>query len=247
MSYSTEGIAHVRVRPLALDLAPDGAALASGAVEVTWDSTQQDRWHQIYVNGQLAGVTAHPDDRRLAVSAPAGSDGLAGMLLVEVVAVDSDDRWTDFSNLLSGFGEDAGAQVRLTWQAGLYLDSELESFDILGDDRTGTVDYEAPLNELPIPARPGGLDPWGYGSGGYGVGGYGQAAATYEWTTDLLEPGPWRLAVVAVDAAHNRLASTAEIQVTVAPLPRPPGNFRVTTYDAQTRTATLAWEPSPDL
>lgn len=247
MSYSTEGITHVRVRPLALDLAPDGAALAPGAVEVTWDSTQQGQWHQIYVNGELAGVTARPDDRRLAVSAPAGSDGLASMLLVEVVAVDSDDRWTDFSNLLSGFGKEAGAQVRLTWQAGEYLDPNLESFDVFGDGRTGTVDYDMPLNESPIPARPGGLAPWGYGSGVYGMGGYGQAAATYEWTTDLLEPGTWRLAVVAVDAAHNRLANAAETQVTVAPLPQPPGNFRVTTYDAQTHRATLAWESSPNL
>ncbi len=247
MSYSTEGITHVRVRPLALDVGPEGAAVAPGAIEATWNSTQEGRWHQVYVNGQLAGVTAKPEDRRLAVSAPVGPNGPTEMLLVEVVAVESADRWTDFGSLLSGFGEDAGARVRLTWQAGEYLDPNLESFDVFSDDRTGTVDYNTPLNELPIPAKPGGLVPWGYGCGGYGVGGYGQAAARYEWTTELLEHGTWRLAVVAVDAARNRLANAAEVQITVAPLPPPPDDFRVTAYDAQTRTATLGWEASSNL
>lgn len=247
MSYSTEGITHVRVRPLALDIGSEGAARAPGAVEVTWDSTHEDRCHQVYVNGLLAGVTAQPADRRLAVSVPVGPNGPVEMVLIEVVAVEAADRWTDFGGLLSGFGQDAGARVRLTWQAGQYLDPNLESFDVFGDGRTGTVDYDTPLNELPIPVRPGGLTPWGYGSGGYGVGAYGQAAATYEWTTELLEPGTWRLAVVAVDAARNRLASAAEVQIAVAPLPRPPDDFRVIAYDAQTHTATLAWQPSPDL
>ena len=247
MCYSTEGITHVRVRPLALDVGPEGTAVAPGAIEATWDSTQEGRWHQVYVNGQLAGVTAKPEDRRLAVSAPVGPNGPTEMLLVEVVAVESADRWTDFGSLLSGFGEDAGARVRLTWQAGEYLDPNLDSFDLFGDDRTGTVDYEAPLNESPVPAKPGGLVPWGYGCGGYGVGGYGQSAALYEWTTDLLEPGTWRLAVVAMDSASNRLATAAEVEINVAPLPRPPDDFRVIAYDAQTRTATLAWQPSPDL
>ena len=247
MSYSTEGITHVRVRPLALDTGPEGAAVAPGAIEAAWDSAQEGRWHQVYVNGQLAAVTAKPEDRRLVVSAPVGPNGPAEMLLVEIIAVDSPDRWTDFGNLLGGFAEDAGAQVRLTWQAGQYLDSGLESFDVFGDDRTGTIDYGTPLNELPIPARPGGLVPWGYGCGGYGVGAYGEAGAVYGWTTDLLEPGTWRLAVVAVDAAGNRLASAAEVEISVAPLPRLPHNFRLTAYDAQTRRAALAWQPSPDL
>ena len=247
MSYTTEGITHVRVRPLALDLASDDAVVAPGAVEAIWDSTQEGAWHQVYVNGQLTGVTAKPEDRRLVVSAPVGPGGPTETLLVEVVAVESADRWTDFGSLLAGLGQDAGAQVRLTWQAGEYLDPNLDSFDLFGDDRTGTVDYEAPLNESPVPAKPGGLAPWGYGCGGYGVGGYGQSAALYEWTTDLLEPGTWRLAVVAVDSAGNRLATAAEVEINVAPLPRPPDDFRVIAYDAQTRTATLAWQPSPDL
>ena len=89
MCYSTEGITHVRVRPLALDVGPEGTAVAPGAIEATWDSTQEGRWHQVYVNGQLAGVTAKPEDRRLAVSAPVGPNGPAQMLLVEVVAVES--------------------------------------------------------------------------------------------------------------------------------------------------------------
>jgi len=109
------------------------------------------------------------------------------------------------------------------------------------------VDYASPLNESPIPAKPGGQAPWGFGCGGYGFGAYGQSAARYEWTTDVLEPGTWRLAVVAVDAAGNRLATTAEIETNLSPPARPPENFRVASYDPQARTATLAWQPSPDV
>ncbi len=247
MSPATDGITHVRVRPLALDLAPDGTVAGPGAIEITWHSTHEDRWHQVYAGGRLAGVTALPADRQLDVTVPVGRSGRHEMLLVEVVAVEAADRWTDFTDALTGFSHGAGAEVRLTWQAGLYLEANLESFDVFGDAATGTIDYDTPLNESPIPARPDGRTPWGYGTGGYGIGAWGQAAAIYQWTTDLLVPGIHRLAVAAIDAARNRLASAAETQIPVSPLPRPPENYRVAAYEPDTRTATLAWDPSPDV
>ena len=247
MAYWTEGIARVRVRPFVMDMAEGGAVGPAGALEVTWESTQADRWHQVYVNGCLAGVTAAPGDRRFVVSAPVGGGGSLGVVLVEIVAVDAADRWTDLGSQLVGSGAERGARVRLAWQAGLYLDANLESFDVFADGRTGTVDYEAPLNEAPIPARPGGQAPWGYGCGGYGVGGYGRSAARYEWVTDPMEPGAWRFAVVAVDAAGNRLASAAEVAASVQPVPRPAEDFRVAEYEPETARARLVWSASPDV
>lgn len=241
MACSTEGITRVRIRPLTPGLAP------AGAMEVTWDSTQAGRWHQAYVNGRLAGVTARPEDRRLCVSAPAGAGGACEALLVEVVAVDAADRGTDFSAGLAGFAASGGRRVRLTWQAGPHLGADLDAFDVFADGRSGTVDYARPLNECPIPAAPGGVGPWGWGTGGYGAGGYGIGAAVYEWTTDELAGGMWRLAVVASDAAGNRLSSVAEIEAAMTPLPRPPTEFRLASYAPLARTATLAWQPSPDL
>jgi len=247
VGHTTEGITHIRLRPLALDVIGGDPVAATGAVEVMWDSTQGSRWHQVYVNGRLAGVTPQIEDRRLVVSEPVGRGGMQSTLLVEVIAVDATDRWTDFGDELSGLGQNRGPRVRLTWQGGLYLDPNLESFDVFADGRTGAVDYTAPLNESPIPAKPGGQSPWGFGCGGYGLGAYGQSAARYEWTTDVLEPGTWRLAVVAVDAAGNRLATAAEIETDLSPPARPPENFRVASHDPQTRTAMLAWQPSPDV
>ena len=58
MTYATAGITHVRVRPLALDVADGRVVPSPGALEVTWDSDQGGLWHQVYVGGQLAGVTA---------------------------------------------------------------------------------------------------------------------------------------------------------------------------------------------
>ena len=247
MAYWTDGITHVRIRPLALDLEGGVPAVAVEAYEVTWDSTQAGRWHQAYVNGQLAGVTAGPEDRRMVVPGPAGPDGAPAAVYVEIVAVDAADRWTDFSSELEGFAPACGLSVRLSWQAGLYLDENLESFDVFADGRTGTVDYSTPLNEMPIPATPGGQAPGGFGCGGYGVGGYGRSAACYEWTAGGLDPGDWRFAVLATDAAGNRLTQAAETAVHLAPVPRPAGDFAVASYNPVTRQATLAWQPSPDV
>jgi len=258
MTWTTEGISNVRVRPLAAGPA-DGqgggaAPAAAGTLEVTWTSTHPDRWHQVYVDGRLAAVTARPEDRRLVVSAPPGRGGTPTRVQVEVVAVDAADRWTDFGAALPGTPAEEGLRVRLTWQAGTFLDPNLEAFDVFGDGGTGAIDYAAPLNESPIPARPGGQTPWGYGTGGYGVGGWGQSAAVFTWTSDPLAlppegpaPGTYRFAVVAVDAAGNRSATAAEVQVTLSPPPRPPENLRLADYDPATRTAHLAWDPSPDL
>jgi hypothetical protein len=242
-----DGISRVRIRPLALDLGGVTPLGSPGAYEVTWDSTQAGLWHQVYVNGQPAGVTAGPEDRRLVVLGPVGRRGCEGLVYVEVVAVNAADRQSDFSAELSGFSPACGLKVRLTWEAGLYLDEDLESFSLFADNRTGTVDYSTPLSEVPIPAVVAGALPWGFGCGGYGVGGYGLSAACYEWTIENLQPGTWRMAVLAADIAGNRLATAAEVVVDVAPVPRPAGNFRVASYSAPSRTATLAWEPSPDV
>jgi hypothetical protein len=236
VSYATDGITCVRVRPLAIGAADGAPVLSPGAVEATWQSGHAGMWHQVYVRGRLAGVTARPEDRRLIVAAPTDACG-GDMTAVEIVAVEAADRWTDHGADLGGFGAGRGNRVRLTWQAGEYLDASLDSFAVFADGRTGTVDYAAPLNAAPIPARPGGLTLWGYG----------QAAAAYEWVTGPLEPGLWRFAVVAIDAAGNRLATAAETTVAVTPLPRPVGNMHIAAYDAQARTATLAWDASPDV
>ena len=246
MPFTTDGITNVRVGRAALDLSGGRPVAAPGALEVAWDSAQAGRWHQVYASGRLAGVTASAEDRRLAVPAPVDRDGSLGLVFIEVVAVDAADRWTDFADQLDGFAAGAGGRIRLTWQAGAYLDPDLEAFDIFGDGRSGSVDYAAPLNEAPIAARPGGRTPWGYGTGGFGVGAWGASAAEYEWTTGVLEPGTWRLAVVGSDAAGNRLAAGAEVEVQVAPLARPPGNFGVAAYDPGDG-ATLAWDASPDV
>ncbi len=244
VAATTEGITRVRLQPLRLS--PDDGAAAARALEVTWDSTQEARWHQVYVGGRLAGVTARPADRRLVVPMPADEAGAAGRALVEVLAVDAEDRWRDRADALAGPAACPGWRVELAWEAGPHLDAGLAGFDVFGDGRTGTVDLAAPLNPLPIPARPGGLAPWGHGTGGYGRGGWGEGTARFAWTSPGLAPGTWRFAVRAVDAAGNPAATVAEVACTVVGLPAPPTDVRVAAY-APEGGAHLAWDPSPDL
>ncbi len=242
MAPSSEGITNVRIARFDVAGPDDGPP---AALEVTWASTQTGRWHQVYVNGRFAGVTATPEDRRLLVPVPAEAGGAAERLFVEVLAVEGAERGTGFSADLVGPG--AGSRVRLTWQAGPHLDPALAAFEVFGDGGTGVVDYETPLGDAPLEAEPEGRPPWGFGTGGFGVGGYGDGAAVYSWTSDGLAPGTWRFAVVAVDEAGNRAATAAEREVSLAPFPRPPADFVLAEYDPGTRTATLAWTPSPDV
>jgi hypothetical protein len=242
-----EGISNVRVRPLLLDVADAAPAGPAGLLEVTWQSTHAAFWHQVYVNGAFSGVTARAADRRLVVAGPVGRSGGLGLVWVDVVAVDAADRRTDFAEEVGAASGSRGGRVRLTWQAGTYLDEGLAAFDVYTNGGGGAVDYALPLNEMPLPATPGGAAPWGYGCGGFGVGGYGVSAAAYEWTTDHLGPGEWRFAVVGVDAAGNRLAVAAEIALDVTPASRPAGNVRLAGYDPGTSVATIAWDASPDV
>jgi hypothetical protein len=246
VAYSTDGITCVRARPFVIDAGDSGPAAVPGAVEVTWESANEGRWHQAYVGGVLAATTAAPEDRHLVVVAPVAGNG-PNPVLIEVIAVEAQDRSVDFGGELSASAIALGSRAHLAWQAGPYLDPGLDSFDIFADARTGTVDYTRPLNELPLAARPGGAAPWGFGCGGFGAGGYGTGTACYEWTSDPLAPGAWRFAVVASDAAGNRRETVTETDAQVASLPRPPENFRSTHYEPGARQATLAWDPSPDV
>jgi len=243
MGFSTEDITAVRALPVVLAVSPDGTWQADpGFIEVVFQSDAEGEHHQAYVDGRLAGATLSTDDRSIIVAAAehAGS-------AVEVIAVDVDDRLTDYGASISGYADEHGSRVTLTWSGGRYLDDELDHFDVHGGP-TGDIDYDAPLNAEPIPATAGGENLGGFGRGGFGRGGWGRSAMAFTFTTDKRFPGDWEFEVVAVDASGNATGgAAAQVAVALAGLARPPSDFAVSEYAPQTQTATLTWTASPDV
>jgi len=218
------------------------AAVEPGFIEVRFESSAAGKHHQAYVDGRLAAVSVTTADRVLRAAACTTAASV-----VEVVAVDPEDRWTDFGGELSGFAGPEGSRVRVTWYGGRYLGDDLDHFDVYGGP-AGSVDREHPLNAEPIAATVGGQWLGGFGRGGYGRGGYGRSATAYELVTEKLGPGEYEFEVVAVDAWGNATGGpTATVRATVRGYARPPATVSVTGYDAETRTAEVSWSASEDL
>lgn len=243
MGFSTVEITSVRALPVVLAVGDGGQVHAEATfAEVVFESTAQDKHHQVYVDGRLAGTTLSTEDRVILAAVPE-----AAASLLEVVAVDADDRLTDFSASLTGFGDADAARVELSWSGGRYLDDNLDHFEVYGGP-AGSVDYSSPLNAEPIEALIDGQNLGGFGRGGWGRGGFGRSAMTFSLVTAKFGPGTYDFEILAVDSEGNVTDGPPQvIQVEVRSFPRPPTDLAVSAYDDQTQTATLAWSPSEDL
>ena len=158
----------------------------------------------------------------------------------------------------------AEAQVELNWpqQQQVPLDGY---YKVFRDNRDGVVDYDSPVNALPIPAWPEGVGKrafglglfgagmFGFGAVGYpfghgrfGMGRFGFGAEMHAYLTPPLADGTWRFAVVGFDPAGNPAAPAAAIEHAcgVAGSPRPPSDLEATAYAAG--VLTLDWTLSED-
>ena len=238
MGFSTEEITAVRALPVVLAVHEDGAWQSDpGFAEIVFASSAEGKFHQVYVDGELAAATLWTEQRSLVVAAPEH-----GASAIEVLAVDPDDRLTDFSESLTGYEDGCGSRARLTWYGGRYLDDHLDHFDAYGG-LEGAVDYSQTLNAEPVPAFPDGVN-----LGGFGRGGFGRSAMAYAFTTAKHFAGRYTFEVVAVDGAGNATGGApARVEIELAGFARPPSDLRVAAYEPATRTATLQWAASPDL
>ena len=243
MGYSTAEISGVRALPSAVSADDRGAGSAEpGFIEVRFESSAVGKHHQAYVDGRLAAVSVTTADRVLTAAA-----GATAASVVEVVAVDPEDRWTDFGVALSGFGGSDGSRVRVTWYGGRYLGDDLDHFEVYGGP-AGSVDYEHALNAEPIAATVGGEWLGGFGRGGYGRGGHGRSATALSLVTEKLAPGEYDFEVLAVDGSGNVTdGPPATVRATVRGYARPPATVAVTGYDAATQTAEVSWSASEDV
>jgi len=243
MGFSTVEITSVRALPVVLAVGDDGEVHSEVTfAEVVFESTAQGKHHQVYVDGRLAGMTISTEDDRVLAAVPE-----AAASLLEVLAVDADDRLTDFRGQLSGFADADAARVELSWFGGRYLDDNLDHFEVYGGP-AGSIDYSRPLNAEPIKALVGGENLGGFGRGGFGRGGFGRSAMAFSFVTAKFPPGTYDFEILAVDTEGNLTEGPPEVtQTEVRSFPRPPTDLAVSAYDDQTQTATLAWSPSEDV
>ncbi|MBN2583385.1 MAG: hypothetical protein JXL80_09970 [Planctomycetes bacterium] len=243
MGFSTAEVSNVRALPRAVSADDQGYGCRElGFAEVVFQSSATGKHHQAYVDGRLAAVSVSTEDRVLVVAVPE-----AAAALIEVVAVDADNRLTDFGDQLSGFDDEDASRVELTWCGGRYLDDHLDHFQVYGGP-AGAIDYDRPLNAEPIAALIGGENLGGFGRGGLGRGGFGRSAMTFTFVTAKHLPGSYDFEVLAVDVSGNVTnGPPVAVQATVRSFPRPPEDLAVTTYDDEMQTVTLAWSPSEDV
>ncbi len=241
MGFSIAEITAVRALPAVLAVDHQGRRHGdAGFAEVVFTSTATGKFHQAYVDGRPAGATLRPEGRALVVpvAEAAGST-------VEVIAVDPEDRLTDFGGSLSGYGEADGSRVRLTWSGGRYLGDDLDHFTIYGGP-AGAIDRTEPIHAEPIPPTLDGQNFGGFGRGGFGRGGWGRSAMRFTYTTAKLAPGEWAFEIVAADASGNCIAEPPQVSATVEGLLHPPTDPAVADYEEASRTVTLEWTPSSD-
>ena len=198
-------------------------AVLPGLTLVSWRSSETDKLFQVYVNGQLAGVTWYREQRMLLVEYDDTHTAA-----IEVIWVTSDCKCVDYSEQLTGFGATDGSHAVLgVLRCGtLPLGSTAALY---WDSGTGEIDYSEPLAERAVWSDPlakwgWGLDAFGkgdfgysgtaaagWGRGSFGEGEFGFDAELLTFKSGSLAGGDYQFALRLSDAVGNLDAGEVEI------------------------------------
>ena len=247
MAFGTTNIDKVRAMVFPAGQRREGGGAAqAGVLLVSWCSSETDKLFQVYVNGQRAGVSAHPRQRMLLVQYDHRHPAV-----IEVIWVTARDRYVDYARQLSGFtARDGGhAVVSLPRRGTIELGSVARLF---WDAGTGQMDYAEPLAVQKVWPEP--ADKWGWGQDGFGCGDFGYSGrAALGWgrgsfgggefgfdadllvfESEALPVGTYQFAVRIMDAKGNSDVGEVE-KVTLSIDPRPEGpELTMASYDEVT-------------
>jgi hypothetical protein len=255
MALTSNGIEKVRAFELPSGIWASGISVAAPRVAlVRWRSTWNDKFYQIYVNGQYAGTTVESEQRQIVVQVPTS---LETPTRIEVFAVEPEEADIDFSNDIDSSIKQSGRfKICLLRSQKLPIDS---TFQVYFDNGTGEIDYDHPLNENPIEVWPNwqyktgygmscfGFSDFGYDSAaavGFGIGNLGQGqfgidADTIEWVSEQMKIGIYKFAVKIFDEAGNESSSETE-EITVIPAAKPAEQLDISSFDKQTNQLVLS-------
>jgi len=256
MKLISNGIEKVRAFELPAGIRTNGEYVESPkAALVKWtDKTNQEKFHQVYVNGQYAGSTIDSLQRQMIVSIPSSFESA---VRIEVFAVETEHAHLDLSNeLVSPPAASGRVRISLLRSQNLPIDAKAE---IYFDNRTGIIDYGQPLSNRPFriwlawqdkagvgmsrfAAGDFGYDSAGavgFGKGTFGHGQFGLDADTIEWTSPPLVAGVYKFGVKIIDGAGNESIASETEPITVIPAARPAEELNILLFDKQTNELVL--------
>jgi len=256
MALINSGIENVRVFELPCGIRADGGYIASQRIAlVKWRSTWSDKFYQVYVNGQYAGATVNNRQSQMLVPIPAS---LELPVRIEVFAVEAEQAGTDFGDELN-YPTGLSGRVKITMLRGQNLPIGA-TCQIFSDNGSGEIDYDNPLNDLPIRIWPAWQDKSGLGmsrfgwsdfgydssaSVGFGRGSFGRCqfgldADTFEWKGPQLQAGVYKFAVIITDQLGNQSSAIETEPITITPLPKPAEQISISSFDKQANQLVLS-------
>jgi hypothetical protein len=255
MALISDGINSVRAFELPCGIRADGEHVGTPRrALVKWRSIWSDKFYQVYVNGQFAGVTLDNRQRQMVVPTPTS---IESAVRIEVFAIDPEQADTDLgSELIWPSADNGRARMSLLRSQNLPAGATAQ---IYFDNGTGEISYDKQLSGSPIRIWPAWQDKAGFGMSGFGMGdfGYGSAAAvgfgkgtfghgqfgldadTIEWTSPPFEAGIYKFAVKITDEAGNQSSASETESITVTRAAKPAEKVSISSFDKQTNQLVL--------
>ncbi len=256
MTLIGSGIGNVRAFELPCGVWADGESVGSPrTVLVKWRSVWDDKFYQVYVNGQYAGATIDSQQRRMIVQTPTS---LESPVRIEVFAVEAEQAGIDFSSEIeSSIGQLGRVRISMLRSQSLPIGAFAQ---VYFDNGTGEIDYDKALNDSSIRIWPAlqdkagfcmsrfGISDFGYdsaaavgfGKGGFGHGQFGIDADSLEWTSSVMSAGVYKFAIKVTDGLGNESGISETGQVTVIPAARPAEKISISSFDKQTNQLVLS-------
>jgi len=256
MTLIDSGIDNVEVFELPCGVWADGTYVVSPRTAlVKWRSAWNDKYYQVYVNGQYAGVTVDGQQRQIIVQIPTS---LESPVRIEVFAVDPEHAVIDLSGEVeSSIGRSSRVRISMLRAQSLPIGATAR---IYFDNGTGEIDYDKMLNDSPIriwPARQDkagfGMSSFavvdfgydssaavGFGKGSFAHGQFGLDADIIKWASPALCADNYKFGVKVVDEAGNESNGSETGQVTVIPAPTPAEQISISSFDKQENYLVLA-------
>lgn len=261
MPLSCTGIEDVRVCTLPDAVTANGRPIGlSRSALVAWHTDLEAKLYQVYINGRMAGVTVDPQQREMVIQTPSSFDAAVAVI---VGAVEPEEAHLDFSAEI-GRSSYHSTRVRLTFLRSQDLPAGA-TLSIYSDQGTGQIDYDAPLNETPIPIWSCWQDKagfglscfgesdfgWdapaavGFGKGCFGRGQFGLDADAIEWISPVLPQGTYCFGVEVIDEVGNASMAVETPPLAVVPPPRPVAGLGVASFNEESGQLTLSVVDQP--